>query len=256
MGRDDTGKQQQKSFTTQDKAEAFKRTVDRLGWEVAVEIEARRGGKDAPTLRDWAAKYLDPNSGILTGVDSGTRDKYATQAEHFLERLGPLPLDAITRDDVGAWIEWQLNQTWRRGPNSAPVKYSSSSVVFMHVLLSNMFKAAIERELVTKNPAFRAKIKNTSEHEPVFLSREQYDALYAAMDDAYKPFTQFLVGTQCRFSEAAALRWTNVISDTNRPYVRIIRTVKSAGKGKGKTEGVTKTKRGKRTISGTRGHPG
>lgn len=253
MGRHD-GKQQQKSFTTQEKAEAFKRNAERLGWAAAEQIEERRQGKEAVTLRQWAEKYLDPNSGILTGIEQATRDEYRAQAQGFLARMGDLPIDSITRDDVGAWITWQLEQTYRRHPNSAPKKYAASTVKNFQHVLSSMLKAAVERDLIHKNPAAKARIKDNEPSAGVFLTVEQFWAFHNAMTPHYRPFLRYLLASQGRFHELAALTWRNVsqvrLQDGSwATAIRITENVQSAGVGKGKKIGAPKTKKSRRTIT-------
>jgi len=246
------GKQVQKSFVKEDDADAFKRLADRLGWSNAVTTWERREGRAEPlTLRDWTRKYLDRESGILTGIEPMTRKRYLSMAERsFLTYLGDVPLDTLQREDVGAWIEWQAEQTHKspRGHNK-PKMYSSKTIKNMHSVLSAALEAANQRDLIHKNVAKGAPIPQGLKEEPVFLSKADYFKLYEAMDDRFKGFVEFLVSSQCRFSEATALAWGHVNTDSEPPTVNIVRAWKLTGEGRKKKLGPPKTRMGRRTIA-------
>lgn len=246
------------TFDTEKAASEFARLVDRVGGEAARRTLQRRRDPDAglsPTLREWTEKYLDPTTGILGGIEPGTRDGYRTMAERtFLVRLGDERIDSITPDDVGAWIAWQEKQPRTRTYKGVTKVYEGTTIAAKtmhnyHALLSNILKAAKKRRLIEENPAEGARMSQGEARESVFLSRAQFAALLSEIPDYHKPFVMWLVATQVRWSEATALQWRHVNMDTSPPTLRVHQAWKKPGQGQPARIGVTKTKSGRRTIS-------
>jgi integrase len=216
-------------------------------YEVRKVLYQRRNNlAGVPTLADFTASYLDPNSGLVTGIQPGTRHGYESIARNsFLVILGEYPLDAIQKSDVGKWVAWQEQQpsAARKGQLIA-----AKTVRNYHALLSNIFKAAIEQGYRPDNPARKTRISAGVAREPVFLSREEFSRLYDAVDPYYQPLVAFLVGSQTRWSEATALTWGDVNTDTTPPTVRINKAWKKNPGGTPVLD-VPKSKKGRRTIS-------
>lgn len=257
------GKGRQETFELERGAIEYGRLVDRIGGKAAHDILNRRRNNDAstPSLREWTARYLDASSGILTGIEKGTRAGYESSARgSFLQFLGDYPVDAIEKTDVGKWVEWQERQPSKR-TKGKPV--AAKTVRNYHALLSNVMKAAQEAGLCQSNPAHGTRLSRGLSREGVLLSREEFVRLYAEIPDYYKPLVYFLTASQARWSEATALTWADVNTDTIPATVRIAKAWK---KNPGGTPivSVTKTERGRRTIAvgpeviallGKRGNP-
>lgn len=247
------GKAKQETFvgpTAEKAAGEFGRLVDRVGGKAAREVlERRRVNVEAvPTLNEWTARYLDPASGLLTGIEPGTRAGYlGIAAASFLAYLGDYPVDAIEKTDIGKWVEWQERQPSSRTPGK-PI--AAKTVRNYHALLSNVLKAATETNppLRTDNPAYKTRLTAGLQREAVFLSRAEFARLYAEIPDYYKPLVAFLVGSQARWSEATALTWADLNRDTIPPTVRIAKAWKK-NPGGAPVISVTKSKRGRRTVS-------
>ena len=82
-------KQMQESFDTEAGAVSFKLLVERIGGTAAVAIrDVRQGVRvGTPTLEAFTATYLDPSSGMLTGITPGTRRGYLTIAANSFNKL-------------------------------------------------------------------------------------------------------------------------------------------------------------------------
>lgn len=229
-------------------AREFGELVDRVGGAEARKIlTSRRGaGGKIPTFADFTADYLNPSSGLLTGIQPGTRHGYESIARNsFLPILGEYPINAIDKADIGKWVDWQEKQpsTARKGQLIA-----AKTVRNYHALLSNIFAAAVDLGYRTDNPAKKTRISAGIAREPVFLSRDEFQELWEAVDPYYKPLVAFLAASQTRWSEATALTWGDVNTDTTPPTVRINKAWK---KNPGGTPiiSVTKSKKGRRTIA-------
>lgn len=237
----------------------FGRTAEAAAWEFADEVEKRGSWSSAlrwleskqknpkmPTLAQFTEQYLDAASGMLTGIEPGTRHGYEAIARNsFLVFMGDYMVDSIDRTDVGRWVAWQEAQPSSNRPGQ---KIAAKTVKNYHALLSNVFKAAIEQGLRTDNPARKTRLSGGVAREPVFLTRDEFQRLYDALDPYYRPLVAFLVGSQCRWSEATAITWADVSTDTIPPTVRINKAWKK-NPGGTPTLSIPKTRKGRRTVS-------
>ena len=112
-----------------------------------------------------------------------------------------------------------------------------------------MLKAAKESGLILENPAYRTKLTRGLSRSSVFLSREQFSRLVNEFPDHYRPLVLFLVGSQCRWSEATALQWKHIHTDTTPPTLSVHQAWKKATPTEPARISVPKTKRGRRTIA-------
>lgn len=247
------GKMKQATFLEPDGAYQFGALVDRVGWVAAYEVLERRNGTtdDVPTLKAYTARYLDPHSGLLTGVEGGTRDGYEAEAERsFLQTMGEHPIDSITKADVGAWLAWQEQQpVWRdrNKPAGEQRTVSAKTVRNYHALLSAIFKSAVDEGIRVDNPAFKVRVTRGTKRENVFLSPAEFETLLTFVPEKYRRFVLFLAGTGLRWGEATAVTWGDVNLHGSPPTVRVTRAWKKA-KG-GPLLKYPKTSRSRRSVS-------
>lgn len=239
------GRMQQATFLAEQGAREFGALVDRVGWNAAKAVlEARRAHSAVPTLREWTDRYLDPASGLLTGVEPATRADYRQAAERsFLTVLGDMPVNAIEKADVGRWVTWQEAQPSRRGGT-----VSAKTVRNYHAILSATMQAAVQEKLRGSNPAHRTRMTRGTRREGVFLSAEEYATLLYFIPDRYQPFIAFLAGTGARWGEATAVTWGDLNLEARPPTVRIERAWKKGVGGKPVLK-QPKSSRSRRTIS-------
>lgn len=246
---------QMKQVTFPDKksADQFASLVERVGWEAASEARAPRIRRPLarPTLRQYTERYLDLNSGLLTGIEGGTREGYRAEAERsWLQILGDLRVDEISRPDVGAWLAWQERQPiWRDRdkPQGERKTVSSKTVKNYHALLSAVLRSAVGEGLRADNPAYKMRITRGVRQEAVFLSPSEFDTLMHFIPESYQRFILFLVGTGLRWGEATALTWADVNLFGAPPTIRVTRAWKKS-KG-GPVLSYPKTSRSRRSVS-------
>ena len=105
-------------------------------------LEPKPATKNVPTFRDVAAnwemvKYPD--------LKRGTRIDYASMIrKHFHPAFGDLPITEVTGDCVEAW--------WVRLRNTG---YSKKHLTTLRSLLTGIFRWAVSKELLPRNPADR-----------------------------------------------------------------------------------------------------
>lgn len=238
----------QESFLTLEIAEEFGRLVDKVGGEAARRVLAarRNASRTIPTLREFTARYLDATSGLLTGIEPGTRAGYERAAERsFLPILGDFPVDALTKVDVGRWVSWQEGQ-----PSSARAgqTVAAKTVRNYHAILSSVLAAAVEEGLRTDNPAYRTRLSRGTKREGVFLSPTEFATLLHFIPQRYEGLVMFLAGTGCRWGEATAITWGDINLHARNPTARIDKAWKKSTTGAPVLK-HPKSSRSRRTIA-------
>jgi integrase len=239
-----TGKaiQSTETFTVKAKAERFAKLVDAVGPREAVDrLYATAQSEDVPSLNTVAADHIR----LLTGIEEGTRLGYTRLwSRTWAPLVGDLYADQLTADTV------------REAVNTLAKTYSTKSLENQRGLLSGVVARCIELGYLTKNPAKGVRlpegrrvaldsVDDEDDAEMVCMTHAEWDALYDAFAEHYRPFLRFLVGTGCRWGEAVVLRPSDF--DLDAGLVRIRRALKWSSDGN-RVIGPPKTKKGKRTI--------
>lgn len=243
-----SGRMVQESFAEERGALEFSRLVDRVGGDAARKVLRSRESKNRKvvTFRDYAARYLDPDSGLLTGVEPGTRRSYdAILRLSLLPFFGDYPIDAIDKADVGKWLAWQEQQPSSRYPGRT---VAAKTIRNYHALLSAILRSAANEKLREDNPAHRTRLTGGTSREGVFLTRDEFASILHFAPHRYQPLFLFLAGTGCRWGEATAITWGNLDLDASPPTVRIEKAWKKGPTGAPILK-QPKSKKGRRTIS-------
>ncbi|MGW8430954.1 tyrosine-type recombinase/integrase [Curtobacterium citreum] len=237
------GKMTSKSFADPGGAKQFSDQIDRVGAPAALAVWESRQGRTVgvPIFRDWAATYLDEASGYLTGVQADTRKGYESIVSGSLNPiLGDIPVDAITKSDVGRWISWQESQKSKRRKDQ---NVSAKTMKNYHALLSAILTGSVEAGHRPDNPAHKARLSRGQKHEAVFLTRNEFAVLLHFVPEYYKPFVAFLAASGTRYSEATAFEKRDIDIDSPIPTARVTKAWKKDG-----TMGPPKSDRSRRTV--------
>ncbi|MER5882665.1 site-specific integrase [Streptomyces sp. NPDC001941] len=244
------GEWQTENFGDPDAADQFRRLVEAHGnqwphgWvrgQGFVEEPAVPG--DIPLL-EYATRYVDR----LTGIDDRTREDYHREVRiHFtlLRHTTPAGEDAtatignLTQEDVTDWV--RAEETGERDPHDAEKwlrrPADPKSIRNRHGLLFCVVQAAIEATtpLRTTNCCKRTSLPRVDDHtdeEMTFLERDEYERIAQEITDPdARDLADWLVGTGMRWSEATALRVSDLALTAERPSVNIQRAWKKAKKG-------------------------
>ncbi len=238
----------QETFGVEKDARDFGRLVDRVGGDAARKTLQARQSKTAavPTLGEYTARYLDIDSGLLTGIEPGTRAEYVrVAARSFLPVLGDLPVDAITKADVGRWVAWQERQpsVARKGQ-----LVSAKTVRNYHAILSSVLAASVDEGYRTDNPAYRTRLSRGTKREGVFLSPAEFATLLHFIPGPYAGLVMFLAGTGCRWGEATAITWGDINLGVRPATARIDKAWKKSENGAPVLK-HPKSSRSRRTVS-------
>lgn len=239
----------------------MKNLFEKLGPDLALATIAARIGRDTttmPLLRDRLTKHLED---LAAHATPGTISDYRKMAARtWLDRLGPLPLDRITKDHVVAWVAWQRTQETERsrkarakaraaGVEEPAVEcVAPKSIANAHGFLSSVLAGAVEAELIPRNVAHGVKLPDDDETpEMEIFTEEEWQTFYDAIAEHYRPLTMFLIATGVRIGEATAVQVRDLDLTGARPTVTIRRAWKK-GERNARQLGSTKSKRGNRTI--------
>ncbi|AXQ63900.1 tyrosine integrase [Gordonia phage Horus] len=225
------GRQRALTFDSLTAAERHRLNVEKFGHERAMTIlgvvETHR---NETTLTQAAEHHID----ALIGVEPGTIKRYKAIVARDFASIGPLPLSEITEPVIAAWIR----ELEGRGN-------SGKTIANKHGLLSAVLGRAVRESKLVQNPCEHTRLPRKDPlEEPVFLSRDEWDALYEAMPAQWQPLTQWLVTTGMRFSEATAL----TVGDIDGSLCRISKAWKWTGT-KDSRLAYPKSKAGRRTIN-------
>lgn len=228
------GRQTSETFPTERAAIKFDQLVKKIGPGPALNVLAHRQGivdDEVPTVAQQVAAHIDG----LTHITPGTERQY-----RIIERgiaashLGALPIDAVTRADVAAWLK-TMQDSGR----------SSKTIRNYQALLSTAIGQAVLEERIATNPAEKHKVRRTERRRANFLTYDQFGALVAATPDHYRPLLWLLVSTGLRIGEAIALPIRDLALDARPdPTLTVTRAWKSGG-----GFGPPKTRKGERTLS-------
>lgn len=249
------------SVSSPDAAVEMKKIFEKLGPELALATIAARIGRDTagpPLLRDRLKKHLEDLGAHCT---PGTVEDYRKMAARtWLDRLGGLPIDAITKDHVVEWVAWQRLQETERsakrrakaraaGEKEPPVEtVAPKTIANAHGFLSSVLGKAVEAELIPRNVAYGVTLPDDDEApEMEIFTEEEWQAFHDAIHPYYRPLTLFLVATGVRISEATAVQVRDLDLTGARPSVTIRRAWKK-GAANARKIGSTKSKRGNRTL--------
>lgn len=225
------GKQRCLTFDDHAVAVRFKNLVDQVGADRAQELaQIERKERQSRTVDEWVLHHIDH----LSGVDQRTVADYRGYVRTDIKpTFGAVPLAALSRDDVARWVQ-----------HMHTVKMSAAKTIAnKHALLSAALTAAVTAGHIPTNPAAGTRLPRDEPDEMVFLERDQYRALLAEIPDVWRPLVEFLVASGARWSEATALKPSDV--DRVRGTVRITRAWKRGPY----RIGPTKTRKSVRTIN-------
>lgn len=225
------GKQSCLSFSDHATALRFQALVDQVGPTRAEEIaNVERKPRHTMTVDQWLTHYIDH----LSGVDKRTIDDYRGYIRtDFGPTFGSMPLSALSREDVSKWV--QHSHTVK--------KAAAKTIANKHGFLSAALSAAVEKRSIDANPASGTGLPTDEPSEMVFLEREDYRTLLAAVTEPWRPLVEFLVASGARWGEATALKPSDV--DRTRGTVNIRR----AWKRNPYRIGPPKTRKSVRTIN-------
>jgi integrase len=227
------GKQTSTSFEDASSAAKFRDLVDAVGPVKALASVAADPALSTMTVEQWVAHYIEHR----TGLAKSTMADYRSYAKHDINpTLGPIPLKALSRDDVAKWTLAM-----------AAAGKSGKTITNKATFLSAALNGAVEAGHIPSNPAAGHRMPRTEKKDMVCMSRAEFGKLLEVVTERWRPLVEFLVVSGCRWSEATALRPSDI--DGEHGTVRITRAWKRTYAEGGYELGPPKSKRSVRTIN-------
>ena len=224
--RDPTGKQRSKTF---------KKKVDADAFIHENEVAKRKGDWIDPNLGrtlfgDWYARWdanrIDRRASSVARDDSVSRN-------HILPEYENRPLADIQPEEIDRWII-RLSRT-----------HAPATVHRAKQLLAAALEAAVDRNMIPKNPARNVTLPQVERTEMRFLTPEEIDHLVAATADQWKAMVLTAAYTGLRRGEIIALGPDSL--ELRRARLRVTRSVTWV---RGHmVEGPPKTNAGRRTVA-------
>lgn len=248
---------QSETFTDHRAALKFTALVDAAGqrwpdgWVKGVGLARSPRSPPEHPLLEFATAYVRR----LTSAGPDTQTKYVQQLTSLngwlaeIKRCVPT-VENVTSDDDRDWI------VARRKAGASP-----KTIANYHGLLSAVFKSAVEKGLITRNPCDGVKLApidddTEDDEDKVFLTEKEFALLRACMHESDRDFLTVSVGTGLRWGELTALKVKDLSLDASPATLTVRRAWKSNGRGEFALEqhgrfylGKPKTKESRRRIT-------
>jgi integrase len=145
------------------------------------------------TLLDaWAARWMASRVDLKPKTQVSYASLLRTQ---ILPSFGRRPISLIRPIDVQEWIARMQNA----GLSPSRIRQAAN-------LLGSILKAAVNEDMLTKNPCATARLPRMRQREMAFFTAEQVESIAATTNAPYDTLIYVLAYTGLRFGEAAALR--------------------------------------------------
>jgi integrase len=209
------GKERSKTFRTRKEAERHERAqLTAIAGGVWIDPRAGR-----VTLRAWAMEWQRT---VLHLRPSTQRIYEANLRLHVLPELGEMELSKLTPSMLRAWLSKLSTRTLKNGKD-----FASGSVSQAYRTLNRVLTAAVDDELIARNPLRGVKPPQAKSETMKFLDHDEVATLAASIDDRYRAFV--LIGAYCglRAGELMALRKPNV--DLLHRTITVVEQVRAEG---------------------------
>jgi Phage integrase, N-terminal SAM-like domain len=185
---DPSGRERAKSFTRKKDAERFL---------TGIESDKLRGTWTDPTLgrvhlEDWYALWRRATVELRPNTEA--RDERLFRL-HILPRFGSMPLVAITRYEVRAWV----THATRQG-------LAASTVRRAYQLLGKVLGAAVDAGMIAQNPCRRVPLPRIERREMRFLTPAEVARLADSIRPNYRALVLLGAYGGLRIGEMAGLR--------------------------------------------------
>lgn len=205
------GKERSRTFRTKKEAERHER-AHHAAIDTGVWIDPRSG---RVTLATWAREWQR----TVVHLRPRTRKIYDVNLRiHILPALGSYELAKLTPSMLRAWLSDVSAKNGRKGKPIAP-----GTVAQAYRTLNRVLVAAVNDELIGRNPLQGVKPPQVEAQPMRFLTHDDVATLGVAVDGRYRSFVYVAAYTGLRAGELMALRRSHV--DLLRRTITVVEQV-------------------------------
>jgi integrase len=209
------GNERSRTFRTKKDAERYERSQHTAA-EQGVWVDPRAG---KVTLEAWATEWQR----TVVHLRATTQRIYdANLRNHILPEVGHVELGKLTPSMLRAWLSALTTKVGGHGGTLAP-----ASVAQAYRTLNRILTAAVEDDLLGRNPLRGVKPPQVKAEPMRFLSHEDVATLAAAIDIRYRAFVLVAAYTGLRAGELIGLRTRQV--DLLRRTITVVEQVQYIG---------------------------
>jgi integrase len=209
------GKERSRTFRTKKEAERYERS-QHTALEQGLWVDPRAG---KVTLEAWGGEW----ERTVVHLRPSTRRIYAANLRnHILPELGHIELGKLTPSLLRAWLSGLTTKIGAHGKPLAP-----GSVAQAYRTLNRVLVAAVDDELLGRNPLSGVRPPRVEPEPMRFLSHEEVATLAAAVDPRYCALVLVAAYTGLRAGELIGLRRQHV--DLLRRTITVVEQVQYVG---------------------------
>ena len=209
------GKERSKTFRTKKDAERYER-AQQTAMERGLWVDPQKG---RITLEAWAHDWQR----TVVHLRPTTRRIYESNLRlHILPGLGAVELGKLTPAMLRAWL---AEVTVKVGGHGKPMSAASSAQAYR--TLNRVLSAAVDDELLGRNPLTGIRPPRATQHEMRFLTHDEVATLAATIDPRYRAMILLAAYGGARAGELIALRRRHV--DLLRRTITVVEQVQVVG---------------------------
>jgi len=227
------GKERSRIFRTKKEAERYERT-QQTAIEQGLWVDPRAG---KVTLEAWSKEWQR----TVVHLRATTQRIYgANLRNHIVPELGQFELGKLTPSMLRAWLSGLTTKVGRHGKPLAP-----GSVAQAYRTLNRVLAAAVDDELLGRNPLRGVNPPRPQSQDMRFLTQHEVATLAAKVDARYRALVLVAAYTGLRAGELIGLRRKHV--DLLRRTITVVEQVQYIG---GEHQVLTpKTAAGRRSVA-------
>lgn len=192
------GKERSRTFRTKKEAERYER-AQQTAVDSGVWIDPRSG---RVTLSTWSAEWQR----TVVHLRASTRRIYdANLRNHILPALGNVELAKLTPSMSRSWLAGLTAKVGGHGRPLAPASVSQA-----YRTLNRVLSAAVDNELLGRNPLRGVKAPRVESEPMRFLSHDEVATVAAVIDPRYRALVLVAAYAGLRAGELGALRRSHV----------------------------------------------
>lgn len=171
------------------------------------------------TVAGYAPGWLKSQS-----LEPNTRAAYANSVGHIVSRMGSKAVADVGEEDIRKLVQ-SLEKLGRK----------DSTISHTLTVAGLLFESAVRAKLIEANPCEGVKHRIKDRREMQIATQEQARQIQEVISPQFRLLVKFLFASGCRWSEAIAIRGTDVERRGSGYVVRIRKTINETWS-KGKTE--------------------